>query len=691
VDEIAAAAERLHDALTPGTPIHQSATGILAGLLTPPPAPVPVREETTPPPAVVPAREEPPPAPKKHGPYAPWARRALAEATAPEPDERGMVTQRIPGGWRVWHVDYPAETTMEREAEQEAYLLAFTLYRMLTPEGCEEVESEILQLGPKLSFADFFRQAWQVLEESTDLVWNWHLTLMCCVAQAVFFDWMRAKKDPEYQNKVRNVLVNLPPGSSKSRLWSVCLLAWMWTWWPGLKAVCLSVNDDAAMRDARDMRKLITSKWYVETFQPTWRLKDDQDAVSNFGNTAGGERLSMPSRSKIVGLRGDLLLIDDANDPSENDKERAEVNKNWDDAQANRVNDLAKSMRIGVQQRVGVGDWSEHVLGEKERNRWAAENIGGWLHVVLPAEFDPKRKFVMPDCLVEILRTELPPEEILTEDPRKQQGETIDKKRLGKQAMEDERRRWEGTGNFAAQMNQSPADTTNARVKPEYWNWFRLEAGVRDDIDDETLDHPRPDKCAKRETQPAHLVPSAHYQPGKWDFDWITLSLDCAAKFTERGSQWGILFAAGKDGKRYILDDMTQRGDILDIVEILRKGIKKWRPDTVLIEDKAAGEELRKRLLHEMTKGDMPMVELVLLKPSLGGDGREKGKEQRLDACISVLANRLVYLLDGAPWLEDFVGELAAFPNGRWNDRVDALTQILNHYVEFDEDDWPDL
>jgi hypothetical protein len=88
---------------------------------------------------------------------------------------------------------------------------------------------------------------------------------------------------------------------------------------------------------------------------------------------------------------------------------------------------------------------------------------------------------------------------------------------------------------------------------------------------------------------------------------------------------------AGSGGRRYVLDDKTKRTDILDVVDILRKLVQFWRPDKILIEGKAASEDLKLRLLDEMNKGDLTMVTLEEVKVP-----NNTGKEERLDSCISV-------------------------------------------------------
>ena len=557
--------------------------------------------------------------------------------------------------------------------------------------------------------AEFFRQAWKIIEPSTELVWNWHLGLMCAVLQAVFEDWVRAKKSKKHLNAIRNVIFNVPPGSSKSRIIAVCFQAWCWIHWPGMKFICLSVNDDAMMRDARAARDLIRSPWYVGSFKIDWTLKLDQDAASNYGNTDGGERLSLASKSEIVGLRADCLCIDDPNNPkkSENKNERDEINNLWTTNQCNRTNDGMRSLRIGVQQRTHAIDWTGNVINLQ--GVWTAPcgdpkckkdtpakccNRDGWLHVVIPAEFEAARKFCLPKHLIDILRElGLPEDDLVVEDPRKIEGESIDPVRMPLEYLAGERKRWAGTTNYQNQMQQSPVSSEGNKVDRAWWNFFRLARGVREDIDEIENGRPRPDHCHDGDAQVIH---SKHYSPGHWDFDWITISIDCASKKTEKGSNYGILVIAGKGGRKYILEDATQRGALHEIIEVLvgsddnperpREAglVQKWDVDSILIEPKAAGPDVMDTLLEQMGKGDVPMVAIWECEPG------NQDKEMRLEAAIPSIKNGMVYLLDGATWLEEFVKEVSAFPNWPYSDRVDALSQCLNFKRE-SEAEYPDL
>lgn len=524
------------------------------------------------------------------------------------------------------------------------------------------------------NFAEFCRQAWHVVEPATTLQWNWHHTLLCNTLQALFESWLRAGEFQKYVPPILNTAISVCPGALKSRLSSVFFPVWCWLRSPGVKFICLSVNEEVALRDARAARDLIVSDWFQTTFAPAWKLKGDQTAISNYGNDAGGERLSKPSGSAVIGLRADLLIYDDPNAADETHAERATINTVWDDSIYSRVNAPLRSLRIGIQQRVGGGDWTDHVI--QRQGLWSPENRGGWLNVVLPAEAELERRYVMPEALAEILRRKLGPDAIVA-DPRTKDGESIHAERFTREYLENEKKRWEGTGNYASQFQQRPALVGGNMLKRKYWNFFRLDGGVRPDFDEVPKGRPRPVECHDGE---AVLIKAKHHSPGNWDFDWVCLSIDCAAKKTTTGSNWGMVVIAGKQGRRYVLDDRTKRGDILEIVEVLRALVKMWKPDKILIEAKAAGEDLKIRLKGEMEKGDMPMIILEEIKAVIG-------KEERVMSCLPTIANGAVYLLDGATWLEEFVEECGDFPAGRRDDRIDCLSQCLNYYYESSEED----
>lgn len=365
------------------------------------------------------------------------------------------------------------------------------------------------------------------------------------------------------------------------------------------------------------------------------------------------------------------LIVDDANNPNDSNNigERKKVNDLWDTNQYNRVNDPNKSMRITIQQRTHAGDHTGHIIAKQ--GLWSLNNRTGWLHVVLPAEFEVKRPaFKLPAPLRRLVK-DLPG--IVMDDWRRKQGEVLHPKRMTAEYLEAEKRRWAGTGNYAGQMQQRPSSEGGGKVKKLHYGWFRLARGVRDDIDGEDNGFPRPEGCHLGE---AVVIGSATHRPGKWDFDQIVISVDPALKKTEAGSLWGMLAIGYKGAGRYVLDDRSERGEPDEAVAILKEMILYWDPDKLLIEDKAGGPGMTRTLKVEMAEGKLPMVLIEEVNPGT------QDKDVRLNTAIPTIANGNLYLRDGCRWTHDVVEEVSGYPGAMTNDRLDCITQAINHANE---------
>lgn len=553
---------------------------------------------------------------------------------------------------------------------------------LATPEGREALVLLLRKREAKRRFSTFCREAWHTVEPATELQWSWMHELVCNVLQAVFEDWKRAKHSKAtapYFNAVKNLIFSLCPGSLKSRICSVFFPAWCWTHVPGMKFICLSVNEDAAMRDARAMRTVIKSEWYTEWFPHIWYLRGDQDAISNYANSIGGERLSRASGSEIVGLRADCLILDDPNNPlnATIQGERDKVNNLWMTNQSSRINDVQRSLRIIVQQRVHMEDLTGFVTSRD--GYWTPEQTFGWLNVVVPAELEKDRRFSMPDALKAALlhaHPELALDTWITEDLRTEEGQSADPVRMPRKWLLQEQKRTEGTSFYATQMQQRPTSAKGDMVQRTWFSFFRLDPGIRPLIDDMAGGRPRPNGC---HNGTAELIQGRHNAPGEYQFDQILFLVDCAAKETTKGSKWGLVMMGAKGSRRYILDNRTQRGSILTIIDVARDMIKLWRPDVLLLEDKAAGPDLKIRLQSAFSSGDIPPVQIIDVKVPTG-------KTSRLLAAIPVIANGLVSLREGATWLEEVVDEVCGFPNYATDDIVDCVTMGINYLVTTEEE-----
>jgi predicted phage terminase large subunit-like protein len=143
-------------------------------------------------------------------------------------------------------------------------------------------------------------------------------------------------------------------------------------------------------------------------------------------------------------------------------------------------------------------------------------------------------------------------------------------------------------------------------------------------------------------------------------------SWDCAFKDLATsdyvvGQVWARL------GPAYLLGDQVRdRIDCPGTVKAVRQLSAKWPACLAkLIEDKANGSAVIQMLMHEIP-GILPV-------------NPEGGKVARASAVSPLIEAGNVYLPHPsfAPWVNDFIEECAAFPNGAHDDQVDAMTQAL--------------
>ena len=186
-----------------------------------------------------------------------------------------------------------------------------------------------------------------------------------------------------------------------------------------------------------------------------------------------------------------------------------------------------------------------------------------------------------------------------------------------------------GTEFFASQYLQSPTPPGGGLVKLAWFNRFDL---------------------AKR---PA--------------FTRIFQSWDCAAKTGQLNdfsvcTTWGITY--NKD--IFLLHVLRVRLEYPELKRKLREMAEQFRAGVVLIEDTSAGTQLVQELCRE------GFARITPIKP--------KGeKAMRMVAQTPMIEAGRVYIPYDAPWLHDYLHELAMFPKGKTDDQVDSTAQALAH------------
>ncbi len=113
-----------------------------------------------------------------------------------------------------------------------------------------------------------------------------------------------------------------------------------------------------------------------------------------------------------------------------------------------------------------------------------------------------------------------------------------------------------------------------------------------------------------------------------------------------------------------VLDALACRVEYPDLKRTVVQQAERWKPDALLIEDKASGQSLLQELRRETT---LPLIAIL----------PKQDKVTRVARISSLLEAGKVSVPKYAAWLPAFERELFAFPNAAHDDMVDALTQGL--------------
>lgn len=500
------------------------------------------------------------------------------------------------------------------------------------------------------SLAEFVKLSWHVLEPTTRLDWNWHHDAVCAHLQAQIEGWVKAKRDPSYKQAFRDLLVNVPPGTLKSRIIMVCAPAWAWLLDPSARFLCGSGNPDIVTRDSVYCRRLILSNWYQRTFRPSWKLADDQDEKLLYHNTAGGFRSAQGMTSAWVGDRGDFVFLDDPNDSTKVQQEahRRQINEIiWDTAASGRVNDARISCRTIIMQRLHERDLTGHVLSK----RVVVDGVAiQWLHLVIPMFYEVARR-AGTDCEKAGCNCVNETTVIGWRDPRTADGENVHPLRFTDEAVAKMREDL-GSYGFAGQCQQRPAPAGGGMFKRAHWRFFTLEPT--------TVAGRRPSGCD--DSPPVTLPEGA--------MDFAIISLDANFKKRQKGNgkmpDWAAFGVLARVGSRMFVREVRRCRGMVETKKTLRDLANEY-------------PEAQRKLIEDAANGTAILEECAAEVSGMEGVTPKGGSEARAWAMQPSQQAGNWHLLDGAPWLEDWVGEFDAFPNGVFADQVDMASQAWTH------------
>jgi predicted phage terminase large subunit-like protein len=422
--------------------------------------------------------------------------------------------------------------------------------------------------------------------------------------------------------EIQNLVINVPPGYMKSLETSVFWPAWAWG--PNAEPHLRWITASySGELSTRDNNKM-RALIASPWYQARWgaRFRVTKDNEGRVENDKTGLRIASSVGGLGTGERVHRAVHDDL--LRANDTHSAAMRKQAED-----------HLRAMSTRGVSPEEYRQVLimqrLHEKDPTGYVLQQ-GGWEHLCLPAEYESKRTVYVNGVkkTVDVKRT---PTVIGWTDPRKTEGEPL---WPGMYPRAEIAKLKASLGSFGAagQLQQRPAPADGGVVLRKWWQYYQ-ELPARFD----------------------HVIDS-------WDMAFK----DTAASAYVVGQKWG---AVGAD--RYLIKQVRAKMDFVKSLAAV-KLLRTPSTEAILIEDKANG----------------PAV-IASLKASVGGvvaiepDG---GKEARAHAQSPLVEAGNVYLPDPSiePWVEDFIDEWCAVPNGEYWDQVDASTQALGYMRRYDND-----
>jgi predicted phage terminase large subunit-like protein len=276
-------------------------------------------------------------------------------------------------------------------------------------------------------------------------------------------------------------------------------------------------------------------------------------------------------------------------------------------------------------QRVHDGDVSGEILKE-----------GGYTHLCLPMEYEPKRMITTP---------------IGFNDPRTDEGELLWPERIGMEEVKGYKKSL-GSYAYAGQYQQRPTPRGGGIIKRHWWKYWKPKGREFPPVSVKMPDG------STMEVYAVDLPDQFNIKIQSWDMNFK----DSNSSAFVVGQVWGQSVA-----NRYLLDQVREVWDFPKTIKGVMD-LSNEHPDVTCkyIEDKANGPAVISSLRDKISG-------LIPIEP-------EGDKVARMAAVSYLIEAGNVYLPHPAlyPWVEEFLAELTAFPKSAYKDQADTCSQALN-------------
>lgn len=480
------------------------------------------------------------------------------------------------------------------------------------------------------SFEEFVKAAWPLIEPGAPLIWEWHMEVLCRVLQwAALF----RRKDI-----IVELVVNLPPGSSKSNIICILYQPWVWTWWSESRWITATHEANLALKQSRKSRDLVTSDWY----QARWPLKLAQGAKQqkSWENVKGGTREALGRGGTATGHHAHFIVPDDV-------LKEQEARLGTPSVVARRMNE-AEGFVFGTLGSRAVGKGATRILTGQRlhiKDPSARAIKEGWYHVKIPVHYNPDKASPL--------------------DQRTERGEILCPQLRGMEYWDKDAIRLGPTAT-RAQHEQDPSASDDMLIIREYFKERYIEL-------------PRELQETIRTKRPG---------PGQsWIMSWDLKLRRGVTKSWVAGQVW-----VGFQSRFYIVDQIRGHLSFLQSLMAIIDLSKAYPWITVNLVEHAANADACEDVL---SGGMMEMIRMLGIELSYNEKAILRGLKgitlepvhggtfARTQACEGIWATGRVVTPLNAPWMGGATGFLEEHVNfdesAETTDQVSASSQALFH------------
>lgn len=465
------------------------------------------------------------------------------------------------------------------------------------------------------SFYEFVKIFWnEVIPEKP--VWNWHIEYLCSELQKI------SRNIIDRKPKENDLLINIPPGTTKSTIVTIMFPAWLWSKDPTIRIISNSYSSDISTEHAIKSRDIILSERYRKLF-PWVVIRKDKSGKQSYDTTANGARYTTSTGGAITGKHAHLIINDDPQNPKQAESEAHRLQSiEHTKTLASRKVDKEVSVTITVMQRLNTRDVSGYLLENK------SEMLK---YIKLPAEITENTR-------------PIPENDVVSQDSGKriidkylENGGLLDKVRLTKKSI-DEAKVDLGTRGYNGQFLQNPTAEDGDIVKRD---WFGI------------------------------ISQNDFYRKFTQSRNTIHFFLDTAYTEKNENDPTGVLGACKIGNDLYITSRIKVRKEFPELVRFIPDYVKAngyTSESTIRIEPKANGLSVIQTLQREtnlnITKTPQP----------------KDDKKTRLYSASPKIECGRVYLVESL-WNKEFIDEVSGFPNSAHDEDVDLLCYAIDYFL----------